>query len=291
MRSPELTYANPADPWLRRTLILRLEQWAGRDTLLPLYETWRRDIVPGPGPVIRPMLDLLRIDVRIEGAWPPSLEATAPVVLVANHPYGIADGIAALSLAEALGRPAKVLINKELMKVPEIRPFSLPVDFAPTREAQAANVRMRAEAIAFLRSGGTVVVFPAGGVATAPSAFGRAVDLPWKTFVARLVQASHAQVLPVWFHGQCSPLFHVASRIGLTLRLALMIAELCRLIGGRLVARVGGIVAPCEIATIQDRLALTKLLYQRVHAMSGYAIEDSLALAELLPAYLIAGEP
>lgn len=290
MRFPELTYANPSDPWLRRTVICGLEQWAGRDRLLPLYEIWRRDVVPGPGPVIRPMLDLLRIDFQIVGQWPPALDAATPVVLVANHPYGIADGIAALSLAEGLGRPAKVLINKDLMKVPEIRPYALPVDFAETREAQAANLRMRAEAIAFLKSGGTVVIFPSGGVATAPSAFGRAVDLPWKTFVARLVQASGAQVVPVWFDGQCGALFHVASRIVLTLRLSLMIRELCRLIGGRLVARVGVVITPCEIAVIKDRTALTRQLHERVHAMSGHAIEDSLALSELLPGYLIGGE-
>ena len=291
MRFPELTYANASDPWLRRTIIAQLEQWAGRDTLLPLYETWRRDVVPGPGPIIRPMLDLLRIDLEIAGAWPAALDPATPIVIVANHPYGIADGIAALALAEMLGRPCKVLINKDLMKVPEIRPYSLPVDFSETRAAHAANLAMRAEAIAFLKTGGTVVVFPAGGVATAPCAFGRAVDLPWKTFVARLVQAGGAQVLPVWFDGQCSPLFHAASRINLTLRLSLMIRELCRLAGGRLLARVGLPIGPAELGATRDRLALTRLLYDRVHTLSGHDTGETLALAELLPAYLTGGEP
>lgn len=291
MKFPELTYANPSDPWLRRTVIAALEHWAGRDELLPYYETWRRDVVPGPGPVIRPMLDLLRIELQVTGAWPPAIESSVPVAICANHPYGIADGIAALSLAETLGRPCKVLINKDLMKVPEIRPYSLPVDFSETRAAHAANLRMRADAIAFLKSGGTVVVFPAGGVATAPSAFSRAVDLPWKTFVARLVLAGGAQVLPVWFDGQCTPLFHAASRINLTLRLSLMIRELRRLVGGRLVARAGTVISPAELGAFRDRIALTRLLHARVHALSGYAIADSLALAELLPAYLSGGEP
>ena len=287
---PELTYADPADPWAKRALIQAMETWAGRNYFIPLYDHWKREIVGGPGPVIAPMLDLMRLRLDIDGAWPPELEPGAPLVIVANHPYGIADGIAALALAEKLGRPCRVLINKDLMKIPEIRPYSLPVDFRDTREAQAANLAMRGEALRLLKAGTTVVVFPAGGVATAPSAFGRAVDLPWKTFTARMIQASRAQVLPIYFEGQCSPLFHVASRVSLTLRLSLMIREFRRMAGGTLRAHVGRVIASSELSTIKDRKTLMALLHARVHELSGWPVEDTRALAELLPGYLTGAE-
>ena len=41
-----------------------------------------------------------------------------------------------MTMAEDLGRPFRVLINMELMKVPEMAPYSLPIDFrdrAPPR--------------------------------------------------------------------------------------------------------------------------------------------------------------
>ena len=97
---PELTYANPTDPWLKRSLIQAMETWAGRDYFVPLYERWKREFVPGPGPVIAPMLDLMQMQLDIVGGWPPKLEAGVPLVIIGNHPYGIVDGIAALSLAE-----------------------------------------------------------------------------------------------------------------------------------------------------------------------------------------------
>jgi putative hemolysin len=31
----------------------------------------------------------------------------------------------------------------------------------------------------------TIIIFPAGGVATAPKGFGKAQDLPWKMFPAK----------------------------------------------------------------------------------------------------------
>lgn len=286
MLFPELSYANPSDPRLRRLVIQTMERLAGRDYFVPLYDTWKNEVVSGPGPVIRPMLDLMRMRFDVTGAWPPRLDADVPLVIVANHPYGIADGIAALALAEELGRPCRVLINKDLMKVPEIRSYSLPVDFSETREAQAANIRMRTEAIDLLKQGSTIIVFPAGGVATAPSAFGRAVDLPWKTFTARMVQSARAQVLPIYFEGQCSPLFHVASRVNLTLRLSMMIRELRRMVGGRLAARVGEVIPAGQLAEIKSRIEVTRLLYERVQRLSDYPIEETRALAELLPAYL-----
>ncbi|MCE3590407.1 hypothetical protein LXJ59_27860, partial [Escherichia coli] len=70
------------------------------------------------------MMDLINIRLDVADQWPPQHLPDTPLVIVANHPFGIGDGIAALALAEQLGRPFRVLINNDLMKVPEIRPYA-----------------------------------------------------------------------------------------------------------------------------------------------------------------------
>ena len=289
MKFPELTYATPGDPWLKRHTIQTIERWAGRDYFVPLYERWQKEHVAGNGRVIRPMLDLCDVDLTIaSGGLPASLAPGVPLIIVSNHPYGIVDGIAALSLAEDLGRPFRVLINKDLMKVPEIRPYSLAVDFTETRAAQAENIRMRNEALRLLKEGTTIVVFPAGGVATAPTMYERAVDLPWKAFTARMILAAKAQVLPVYFEGQCGPMFQLASRFSLTLRLGLIIRELRRHVGVPIRVHIGGLMSFEEIAerTGSDRRALMRLLFERVHALSGEPIEAIEERMRALPAWL-----
>ncbi|HXF52572.1 MAG TPA: lysophospholipid acyltransferase family protein [Hyphomicrobiaceae bacterium] len=283
---PELTYASPEDPWLKRTVIRTIELLSGRNYFAPLYDIWRREVIPSGGPVMRPVFDLIDVKLEVLGVWPPLLDPAAPLVIVANHPYGFLDGFAALALAEDLGRPFRVLINKDLMKVPEIRPYSLPVDFAETRQAQQNNIRMRNEAIRLLKEGTTVIVFPGGGVATSPTPFGRAVDLPWKTFTARMIQAARAQVLPVYFEGQCGPLFHAVSWISLTLRLSLIVAEFRRLVGTTFRARVGELIPAAQLAAKKDRLALMTELYERVHGLSDTPLEEVRARTLRLPAYL-----
>jgi putative hemolysin len=268
VRFPELSYANADDPLLRRGLIRMLERMSGRDYFAPVYDRWRRESKID-GCTIRPMLGMIGVDLEIVARqWPPAISNERGLVLVANHPYGILDGIAALTLAEDLGRPFKVLINRELMKVPELAPFSLPIDFRETPAALEQNLKTRNAAIALLREGATIVVFPAGGVATAPRPFGRAVELPWKLFTARMVQAARASVLPVYFEGQCSPLFHLASRLSMTLRLSMLIREFRRAVGQKLVARVGDVIAFEDLKNGSDRRALVAELYDRVHALA-----------------------
>ena len=268
----ELTYASPNDPRLKRWVIHTIEGISGREKFLPLYRYWRHHVVPKSQRSFGEALDLVDVKLKITTrgeAWPPSIPLDTPLVIVANHPFGIGDGIAILAMAEQLGRPFKVLINNQLLRIPEIRPYSLPIDFEETREAQLTNLATRKEALALLASGTTVIVFPAGGVATARTPFGQAVDLPWKLFTARLIQSAKASVLPVWFEGQNGPLFQLASRISLTLRLSLLVSEFRKFAGARLRVNVGAVVPFATLSHPGDRKLLTQELHSMVHSLAG----------------------
>ncbi len=268
MKFKELSYANERDPKLKRWFIRSIEGLSGRDRFTRLYEIWRNDIVGKTDRVFGKMLDLIDVDLKVEGTWPPANIPEGPIVIVANHPFGIGDGIAVLALAEQLGRPFRVLINNELLKVPEMAPYSLPVSFEETKEAMAINMQTRHEALRLLKEGVTVVIFPAGGVATAKKGFGRAEDLPWKMFPAKLIQAAKANVVPVFFEGQNGRLFHLASRISLTLRVSLLIREFRRLSGSTIRARVGVMIPWEELSTHADRKDLLARLFGAVFSMA-----------------------
>jgi putative hemolysin len=274
MESEILTYASPHDPWWKRWAMHAIEDLSGRRRLLPIYRTWRTEIA-GKNP--RMMSELLAmIGTRLEinagnpdaGPWPVTVPPAMPLVIVANHPFGIGDGIAILALAEQLGRPCRILAHSDLLKVPEISHLALPIDFSGSREAIKTNVASRDAARRLLRDGVTIVVFPAGGVATAEHPAGKAEELPWKTFTARLIQQAQAAVLPVYFEGQNSPLFHLVSRYSATIRLALMVSELRNFVGATVRVHVGAVVPFAELGAGADRQGLTLELYARVHQLA-----------------------
>ena len=282
---PELSYANPSQHAMQRWFIRTVEGLSGRDRFAALYDHWRTAIVPTGDRVFTRMLDLIEVRVRTPDPWPPRDLPDRPLVILANHPFGIGDGIAILSLAEQLGRPFRVMLASDLLKVPEIAAYSLSVDFSETKEAIRNNLAMRNEALRLLKQGVTIVVFPAGGVATAPNVFGRAKDLPWKIFVARLIQEARAAVLPVHFSGQNGRLFHLVSRpmnlterdnrlaklvgkLSLTLRLSLLIREFTHLSGKSIETRIGRLLDWDELAPLRDRKALLQRLHRGVFELS-----------------------
>ena len=272
MKFRELTYASPSDPRLKRWVIHTIEGLSGRERFLPLYRYWRDHIVPESTRPYSAVLDLVDVKLQLEThgrVWPPAIAPETPLVMIANHPFGIGDGISILAMAEQLGRPYKVLINNQLLRIPEIRPYSLPIDFEETRAAQEINLATRKEALRLLAAGTTIIVFPAGGVATAKTPFGRAVDLPWKLFTARMIQTAKASVRPIWFEGQNGPLFHLASRVSLTLRLSLLVSEFRRFSGTVLRVNIGPIIPFAELAHSVDRKLLTEELHGIVHALAG----------------------
>ncbi|WP_037153791.1 lysophospholipid acyltransferase family protein [Rhizobium freirei] len=264
----ELSYANERDPRIKRWFIRSIEGLSGRDRYARLYDIWRTDIIGKSDRVFGKMLDLIDVRLLAKGEWPLRQVPDAPIVIVANHPYGIGDGIAVLALAEQLGRPFKVLINNELLKVPEMNDYSLPVSFEETKEAMAINMKTRHEAVRLLKEGTTIIVFPAGGVATAKKGFGRAEDLPWKIFPAKLIQAARASVIPIYFEGQNGRLFHLASRISMTLRISLLIREFRRLSGSTITAHIGALMSWESLSEGNDRKDLLSKLYSAVFSMA-----------------------
>ncbi|PZO75555.1 MAG: glycerol acyltransferase [Mesorhizobium amorphae] len=270
MRFAELSYANPSQSRLQRAVIRTAEGLSGRNHYADRYDWWRRHVFPTGDRVFGRMLALADISLECRGSLPEG-KPHRPLVVVANHPFGIGDGIALLSLVERLGRPFRVMIHADLLRVSEMEGYSLPVDFTETKEAQKRNLAMRQEALRLLAEGTVVVIFPAGGVATAPKLFGQADDLPWKLFTAKLIQEAKADVLPVHFSGQNGVLFHAVSRFSSTLRLSLLIREFRKLAGKTIHATAGTVIGWEEMAAIKDRKVLMAYLRERVFALGSGA--------------------
>ena len=115
-----------------------------------------------------------------------------------------------------------------------------------------------------------MVIFPAGGVSTAPDRLGRrpAIDAPWQPFAAQLIQRAKAVVIPIWFGGQNSRLFQIASHVSQTLRLSLLFHEVRRHMGATLTVGIGAPIAFEELAAIRDRQALADALRARTYALA-----------------------
>src|SRR5579863_2916285 len=234
------SYADPSDPPVKRGLIRLVERATGQPQLKRMYLDNQRNPRAGES-FFSAAVRKLELDVRFDADALARIPASGPVVIVANHPYGVLDGIVISWLIEKIRRDFVVLTNAVLLRAPELRDHVLPIDFTGTEEATQTNLQSRAAARARLERGGVVVVFPAGAVSTAPDPLGRrpAVDGRWQPFVAALVQRAQATVVPMWFAGQNSRAFQIASHVSAALRISLIFHEVKARIGTALPVVIG----------------------------------------------------
>ncbi|MFC0159852.1 lysophospholipid acyltransferase family protein [Mameliella alba] len=221
----QVSYANTfSNPWKANT-IRTLEWLTGKIPLLRMVRRFER-MGPVEGQAFwSQALGIMGIDLMTPAEQIARIPKEGPVIIVANHPHGLVDGMV---LAELIGRVRtdyKILTRSLLTGVKEVEPFMIPVPFPHEEDAREQSLEMRARAMDHLKSGGVIVLFPSGVVASSETWFGTAQEAGWNPFTAKMVQRSGATVVPIFFPGQNSRAYQIANKLSATIRQGLLIHE------------------------------------------------------------------
>ena len=270
----EISYSFSARSRAGRAMIRSIENITGRPRLLRLADGYEREVAAGRD-FWEVMQERYRIRMDLVGEGLANIPREGPLIVVANHPYGILDGLAMGRMLSAARGDFRIIAHVVFRRAEELKRVILPIDFSETREAQKANIATRKQALGYLAEGGAIGIFPGGTVSTAAKPFSRPMDPPWKPFTARMIAKSEATVVPVYFDGANSRLFQVASHINYTLRMALLINEFDSRVGDPLRVHVGNPLPRAEIdARAGDARALMDYLRERTYRLSPRPIKD-----------------
>lgn len=270
----EISYAYSAQTLGGRAVIRSIENLTGRIRLIRMAQGYERDVEAG-----RDFWEVMQERYRLTiDAGPSGLEAvprTGPLVIVANHPFGICDGLAMGRILSSRRDDFRIVAHKVFHKAKDLERIILPVDFGGDREAQMVNLATRRSAIAHLDAGGAIGIFPGGTVSTAREPFGRPIDPAWRTFTAKMASRPGVTVVPIFFHGGNSRLFQVASHLHVTLRMALLIKEFGRYVDGAVKTTIGDPIDRAEIeARSGDPRALMDYLRRATYSLAPEPLED-----------------
>lgn len=224
----EISYASEAKGKPGRAMIRVMENATGRLRLIKRAEGYIEEVTQG-GDFWQIMADRYGLSLDVVGGSLDNIPTSGPLITVANHPYGILDGLMkGYILSQRRQGDFRVLANNVFRNAPDLEKIILPISFHETKAAVKANLATRNRAIEYLQDGGAIGVFPGGTVSTATSATSKAMDPTWRNFTAKLVAKSDAVVVPIFFDGTNSRLFQIASRLHSTLRMGLLIREFKR---------------------------------------------------------------
>lgn len=265
----EVSYASSAETPAGRIVVRAIENATGRLSLIRRARGYESEIAAG-----RDFWDVIcdryGIDLDVVGGSLERIPRTGPLVVVANHPFGVLDGLTmGRILSERRGRNFRILAHEIFARAPELAHVVLPVSFDGTREAMAANLETRAEALRTLAAGGAIGIFPGGAVSTAARPMGVPLDPTWRTFTAKMIARSDATVVPVFFDGHNSRIFQIASHLHYTLRLGMLLREFRARTGTRVRVVVGEPVPQETLASLRgDARAMMLYLRRATYALS-----------------------
>ena len=250
------SYADPNDPIHRKALIRSIEFVSGQPYLYNIYREYQKN--PDRwNSFWDGCVDLLQLDVDFDEEKIKKIPSEGPLMIVANHPFGVLDGLVICWLTSKIRSEFKVLTHSLLLRASETKDFLLPIDFSENKNAMFTNLETRKTARKILDEGGTIVVFPGGTVSTTKRFYNRtALDPNWRNFTSRLIKRSKPTILPLHFTGQNSFLFQTASHLSETLRSSLLFHEVKRRINTKVPVIIGD---PISYSDIDENLSNTEL--------------------------------
>ncbi|MEO3478891.1 lysophospholipid acyltransferase family protein [Phaeobacter sp. CAU 1743] len=225
-----LTYANSFDDRWTSLAIRAIEWFTGKLTILRMVKKFEKQNAQYRGQKFwRGALNVMGIDLLTPEEQIRNIPAEGPVVIVANHPHGMVDGMIFADLIGRIRLDYRILTRSVLTGLDEAATsFMIPVPFPHDPEAQRKMVEMRAKTMAHLKEGGVVALFPSGVVMSSDSWFGPAIEQEWNVFTAQLIRRSGARVVPIFFPGSNSRWYQIACRISPILRQGLLLHEIVR---------------------------------------------------------------
>jgi putative hemolysin len=174
--------------------------------------------------------------------------ATGRLVVVCNHPTGIADGVAVYDALKTVREDLWFYANADAHRVaPRFGEVLIPVEWVEAKRTRETTRRTLEQTRAAMEAEACLVVFPAGRIARR-QADGTLADPPWAATAAAVARKHRAPVLPIHVAGPWSTLFHLFHGVSQELRDITLFHELLNKRGRAFALTVGPLIPPEALA-------------------------------------------
>lgn len=208
----------------------------------------------------------LELEIEVSDADLANIPKEGGLVFVSNHPYGAIDGLALVHVLGRVRPDLKVMANFLLQQLEPLRDRFIGVNPFEQLKSLSSFQGMR-QAMAHVKEGGALAVFPAGEVSSWRTELKAVADPRWKTPAIKLAQHMGTPVVPVWFDGANSLVFQMLGMIHPNLRTLALPNEMMRMRGRSVRMRIGKPIAAKDIAAFNSVDQLSRFLRAKTYAL------------------------
>ncbi len=262
MKKSNLSYAARELNVPQKLLVRFIEKFTGKKKIMDLYDKYSKN-KGDPVNFWSQAVEIMGLKLQIKSSINFTIPKKGPLIVIANHPFGIIDGLILCSLVSKSRRDFKIITHQVLRFTEEVEEFILPIDFSTDKESIKSNIETKKLALDHLAvNEGVLILFPAGSVAVAPKLKSLPKEGIWQNFLASLVLSSNADVIPVFFEGKNGWLFHLfASKFkSQTLKYSSYMHETKKKIGKEINIYCGSLENNADLKKLKERKVIVDYL-------------------------------
>lgn len=254
-----------------------------------LRELYGKIKLPADCSIMENLLRAMAVSYTVADADLARIPTAGPVIVMANHPFGLIEGAILGTLLARVRPDVKIMTNYLLAEISELRDRCIFVDPFQQKSSGTMNRRALKQAVAWLKQGGMLAVFPAGEVSHWTFRNGGISDPKWSETITRLIRITNASALPLFFKGANGISFQVIGMLHPRLRTLCLPQELLNKAGKTMEVRVGTAIAAKTICAIRSDAEATRYLRWRTYLLTHRAKEAT--RVQKSPEPLVAAQP
>ncbi len=188
-------------------------------------------------------------------------------ISVSNHPYGGIDGLLLIKLISEYRENFKIFANFLLQRIAPLKSYIFAVNPFENHKNAASSFGGVKQAVSHIKNGNAMGFFPAGEVSSYQSDINRICDKQWEIPALKFIKHAQVPVVPVYFEGTNSRLFHILGRIHPILRTAKLPSELFNKKRKPIKIRIGNPISVKEQNHFKDIELYGKYLRAKTYAL------------------------
>ncbi len=198
------------------------------------------------------LIEKLQLEYEVSEEELKKIPREGPLITVSNHPFGGIDGMLLVKILSGIRPDIKVLSNFVLNKIEPVSEYMLPVNPFERRKKAASSVAGIKMALEHLKQGKVLGIFPAGEVSSYNEDNFGISDREWQYTAMKMIKKANVPVVPVYFQGTNSRLFHILGLIHPSLRTVRLPAEVLNKKHKKIRIRIGNPISVKEQDTFSD---------------------------------------
>ena len=198
-----------------------------------------------------------------------NIPSSGPFILVGNHPFGGAEAIITLHLLKEIRPDFKFMANFLLNNIQPMKPYFISVNpFETMRHLKSSYSGLKI-ASGHIKAGHSLGIFPAGEVSTYQKHEDQITDKKWPRSIMKFIKSQEVTVVPIFYKGSNSRLFHLLGKIHPLLRTIKLPSELLNKKKQIISIKIGTPIKPSTQAKYKDVENYTRFIRESTYKLEG----------------------